>query len=252
VVAIALVIGGWAMAVFMAVAFAVIYREWEQMVTLQPLGRLGIVLLVLLVLSALIFPMFGAAGTAVVGLVAAVISAFGSRPPAPWRVGGLLFFTAVILGALSMRGNDQAGALASWFLGIVIALNDTGAYFIGRMIGGAKLAPSISPGKTRAGSLGGLLVGIASGMIFWLVFTTSPWWIGLILSAGLGIVGQAGDLTESAVKRVFRVKDTGDVIPGHGGFMDRLDSVSFGVLFLFVVGALHGGLAHVGAGFLFW
>ena len=61
-----------------------------------------------------------------------------------------------------------------------------------------------------------------------------------------------GDLTESAIKRVFRVKDSGDIIPGHGGFMDRLDSVTFGALFLFAVGALHGGVGSVASGFLIW
>ena len=68
----------------------------------------------------------------------------------------------------------------------------------------------------------------------------------------LGIVGQVGDLTESAIKRVFRIKDSGDIIPGHGGFMDRLDSVTFGVILLFLIGLLHGGIWAVASGFLYW
>ena len=96
------------------------------------------------------------------------------------------------------------------------------------------------------------MIGGATGTIYWMVFTHSPWWLGLVFSLALGVVGQVGDLTESAIKRLFRIKDSGDIIPGHGGFMDRLDSVSFGCLLLFVIGALHGGIGNVAAGFLNW
>ena len=74
----------------------------------------------------------------------------------------------------------------------------------------------------------------------------------MLFSALLGLAGQVGDLSESAIKRLFRIKDSGDIIPGHGGFMDRLDSVTFGVIVFFVIGALHGGLNNVAAGFLYW
>ena len=80
----------------------------------------------------------------------------------------------------------------------------------------------------------------------------SPWWIGLVLSAALSVLGQVGDLAESAIKRRFRIKDSGDIIPGHGGLMDRLDSLTFGSLFMFAVGVLHAGFGAVAAGFLFW
>ena len=73
-----------------------------------------------------------------------------------------------------------------------------------------------------------------------------------MFSFALGVVGQAGDLAESAVKRLFRIKDSGDIIPGHGGFMDRLDSVTFGALLLFAIGAIHGGIGAVAQGFLYW
>lgn len=254
VIATALYFGGWVYAALMAVVFGVIYREWEQMITLKPLAAFGMVLLGLLALAALAYPLYGAVGTAAVMALAVVLSVFGGRAVAPWRAGGLIFFAAVLIGVLAMRdGADPAGIVAGWFLGLVIALNDTGAFFVGRLVGGPKLAPTISPAKTWSGAIGGLLVGTVIGTIYWLVFTHSPWWIGLLLALAMGLIGQAGDLTESAVKRVFRVKDSGDIIPGHGGFMDRLDSVSFGGLFLFVIGALHaGGLGGVAQGFLNW
>jgi phosphatidate cytidylyltransferase len=151
-----------------------------------------------------------------------------------------------------LRGTVPAGIIAGWYLGIVIASNDTGAYFVGRVIGGPKLAPMISPAKTVSGAVGGWLIGIAAGTVFWTIFTSSPWWLGVLFSAVLGLAGQSGDLLESAIKRVFRVKDSGDIIPGHGGLMDRLDSVTFGVILLVTIGLLHGGLGNVPTGFLNW
>ena len=68
----------------------------------------------------------------------------------------------------------------------------------------------------------------------------------------MSVLGQLGDLSESALKRRFRVKDSGDIIPGHGGLMDRLDSVTFGVIFLYLVGTFHAGTTAVAAGFLTW
>lgn len=252
VIATALYFGGYVFSGLAAIVFGLIYREWEQMITLKPLAPFGMVLLALLAISAIAFPVYGLLGIAVPVAAAVALSLLGTRAVVPWRVGGLVFFAAVMVAVLTMRGTGPAGIAAGWYLGLVIALNDTGAYFVGRVIGGEKLAPAISPGKTRSGAIGGWVIGTAVGTIFWLTFTHSPWWLGLLLSAVLGLVGQGGDLAESAIKRLFRIKDSGDIIPGHGGFMDRLDSVSFGALFLFVVGALHGGLANVATGYLNW
>lgn len=252
VIAVALYFGGWVYAALMAVIFAVLYREWEQMITLKPLAPFGMVLIALLVIAALAYPVYGAIGTVVVMAAAIIVSLFGGRALIGWRAGGLLFFAIVLVAVLAMRGNTSWGIFAGWYLGLVIALNDTGAFFTGRLIGGPKLAPTISPAKTVSGAVGGLAAGTVTGLIFWLIFVPSPWWIGLLLSVLMGVIGQAGDLSESAVKRVFRIKDSGDIIPGHGGFMDRLDSVSFGALLVFAVGLLHGGLTNVAGGFLLW
>jgi phosphatidate cytidylyltransferase len=124
---------------------------------------------------------------------------------------------------------------------------------MGRQIGGEKLAPDISPGKTWSGAIGGLAIGALAGLVLWLIVVpASPWWIGLLIAVATSILGQVGDLLESAIKRRFRVKDSGDIIPGHGGLMDRLDSTTFGALFLFSVGALHLGTGAVAQGFLGW
>jgi phosphatidate cytidylyltransferase len=253
VIATVLHFGGYVFAIATGIVFGLTYREWEQMITLKPIGPFGIGLVALVVLSAIAFPMFGWGGTVMLIVIAALASiAVGPVRLAYWRTTGLLFLGAVIVAVMAMRGTDASGVTAGWFLGLVIGMNDTGAYFTGRVIGGEKLAPDISPAKTWSGAIGGWLIGTATGVIYWLLFSGSPWWIGLLLAAAMGLVGQVGDLSESAIKRRFRIKDSGDIIPGLGGLMDRLDSTTFGALFLFIVGFFHGGWGHIGGGFLHW
>jgi phosphatidate cytidylyltransferase len=252
VIATGLYFGGYVFAILAAIVFGITYREWEQMVTLKPLAPLGMAMIALLALAAIAYPTFGWLGIVALIALALLVATFGDRAVLPWRVGGLIFFGVVLVAVLAMRGYGPAGIVAGWYLGIVIAFNDTGAYFVGRVIGGPKLAPAISPAKTWAGSIGGWVIGTLAGTLYWIIFTHSPWGYGLGFSAVLGIIGQVGDLTESAIKRVFRVKDSGDIIPGHGGFMDRLDSVTFGVLLLFLIGLIHGGIGNVSGGFLNW
>ena len=252
IIATGLYFGGYVWAALAALVFAITYREWEQMVTLKPIAPLGWVLGGLLALASIAYPAFGPIGTLAVAAVAVVLSFFGDRPVVVWRVGGIIFFAVVLIAVQELRGTVPAGIIAGWYLGIVIASNDTGAYFVGRFIGGAKLAPMISPAKTVSGAVGGWLIGTVTGTIYWMIFTPSPWWLGLVFSAVIGIVGQVGDLLESAIKRLFRIKDSGDIIPGHGGFMDRLDSVTFGLILLVLIGLVHGGLGSVPVGFLYW
>ena len=118
-------------------------------------------------------------------------------------------------------------------LALIVAACDMGAYFIGRLIGGPKLAPSISPGKTVSGAVGGL---VSALLIAWLIghylsFLDMP-----VIMIGLlcGVLSQAGDLFESAFKRRMKIKDSSQLIPGHGGVLDRFD----GYLFLLPLAAL--------------
>jgi phosphatidate cytidylyltransferase len=258
---VSLYIGSYLFGAVVGAVFAGCYREWERMVTLRPLSVLGGALIGLLALAALVFPGLGAAASAVLVAVAAVVAAFGQGGTRLWRIGGVLFYGGVIIATMAMRGPSNwldwgtfdTGLWAGVFLGVVIFATDTGAYFMGRQIGGEKLAPDISPGKTWSGAIGGFAIGTLAGLILWLIVVpASPWWIGLALAASMSILGQVGDLTESFIKRRFRVKDSGDIIPGHGGLMDRLDSLTFGVIFLFVVGYFHAGFDAIAAGFLFW
>lgn len=251
---VALYFGSYFFAALVGAVIAGCYREWERMVTLRPLTPVGGVLIGLVALSALIYPLFGPLATLAVTLVAAVIGLVGGeRPAGYWRAGGLVFFGLVIVAILGMRGTGIEGVFVGLFLGAVIWSTDTFAFFTGRQIGGEKLAPDISPGKTWSGAIGGFAFGTLAGLVTWLIIApASPWWIGLLLAATISVLGQVGDLGESFIKRRFRIKDSGDIIPGHGGLMDRLDSLTFGVLFVFAVGFLRGGIDGVASGFLNW
>ena len=257
-----LYLGGYVFAILVGAVFAGCYREWERMVTLKPLTWVGGLLIGLLAISAILYVAVGPLA-ALAAIVAAIgISVLGEPDARRWRIIGVAFYGIVIIAILAMRGEAtwngpgagmDAGLWAGVMLGTVIWATDTGAFFTGRQVGGEKLAPDISPSKTWSGAIGGFGLGTLAGLVLWLLIVpASPWWIGLALSAAISILGQAGDLTESAIKRRFRVKDSGDIIPGHGGLMDRLDSLTFGVLFLFVVGSLHSGFDAVAAGFLHW
>lgn len=125
-----------------------------------------------------------------------------------------------------------AGAWLVFFPLVVTWVVDTAAMFGGRAIGGPRLAPTVSPGKTRSGSIAGVLGGLIVAPLFgWLVFPRVgldiPLWQLIAIAGVLGVIGQAGDLAESLFKREAGVKDSSHLIPGHGGVLDRLDSLYF-------------------------
>ncbi len=118
---------------------------------------------------------------------------------------------------------------------VVVWVTDSAAFFTGRIVGGPKLWPSVSPNKTWAGSLGGLAGGVAAGVIYAALAGVDARVSVGVLSFGLAVACQAGDLLESGIKRRFDIKDTSGLIPGHGGLMDRLDGLIGAVLLAAVV-----------------
>ena len=170
----------------------------------------------------------GAGGIAIVLVGAVGIAVFviailrGASHPLLLSL-GLPYIALTMISAAWMRADPETGLMTvAWIIGVVIA-TDVGAFFTGRALGGPKLLPQVSPNKTWSGLVGGmacagiagLLVGYAHSGVF------SPA-LGA-LSFGLAAVAQAGDLIESGLKRHFNVKDASQLIPGHGGFLDRLD-----------------------------
>ena len=134
-------------------------------------------------------------------------------------------------------GFEQRPNLSTHLLGyfiLVIFASDTGAYFTGRAIGKHKLAPSISPGKTYEGLAGGLIAAAAAAALAtWWFFPDLPYQWSIPLAAVLAGIGVLGDLAESALKRGAGAKDAASILPGHGGFLDRLDSLLFGAPILY-------------------
>ncbi|AMW05003.1 phosphatidate cytidylyltransferase [Gemmatimonas phototrophica] len=146
--------------------------------------------------------------------------------------GGTLSFVYV-LRYHNYAVGDTAGALAVIFPVVLTWASDTGAYFSGHLIGGRKLIPSVSPGKTVAGAVGALVVtvGVTYAFVYGLLIPKAqlaftPWGL-VIFGVAISIVAQIGDLAESLLKREAGVKDSGTLFPGHGGVLDRLDSLFF-------------------------
>jgi phosphatidate cytidylyltransferase len=124
----------------------------------------------------------------------------------------------------------------------IVMMTDTGAYYTGRAIGRNKLAPKISPGKTIEGAIGGFAAAVASGPLCKLIFFHElPLAHALLLGAAIGIIGQSGDLAESMLKRSANVKDSGKLLPGHGGVLDRIDSILFCAPLLYFYARLFAG-----------
>lgn len=130
-----------------------------------------------------------------------------------------IVYIAAAFGALLILRVGPAGRGNVLFVMVVVWAGDIGAYLAGRLIGGPRLAPRVSPGKTWSGAAGGTLSAVVAGLILGHGAPAAE------LALGLSVVAQAGDLLESWVKRRVGAKDSGHIIPGHGGLLDRLDGV---------------------------
>jgi len=138
---------------------------------------------------------------------------------------GLLYILPATTALLWLRADPVAGLGNVLFIMLVVWASDIGAYMVGRLIGGPKLAPSISPGKTRSGAVGGLVSAMLIGVIAAEITVGGAPLLAAFEAGLLGIASQSGDLLESAIKRHAGVKDSGWLLPGHGGLLDRLDGL---------------------------
>ena len=153
--------------------------------------------------------------------------------PASAPVWLLLGFGYIALGLLSFFGTRVLGGTL-WLLLIVWA-TDIAAYEVGRRIGRTKLAPTISPNKTVEGFIAGLLGGLLIGLIYGLCFMKAGFVASLLIPLFISLLGQLGDLLESKVKRLAGVKDSGRLFPGHGGVLDRFDSLLLTSPFMYLL-----------------
>ncbi|MBK7030757.1 MAG: phosphatidate cytidylyltransferase [Bacteroidales bacterium] len=133
---------------------------------------------------------------------------------------------------ISLSGPEHFGTMIGFLL--ILWLNDTGAYIVGSLIGKHKLFSRISPGKTWEGSKGGALFALLVAYLCSVIFPIYPLWKWLVMGLIIVITGTLGDLVESMMKRSLQVKDSGNILPGHGGILDRFDAVLISVPFVFV------------------
>ena len=157
-----------------------------------------------------------------------------------WAPAGLAYAGLSGVSLAWLRDGDQAGLLAILFLFAVVWATDIAAYFVGRSLGGPKLAPSISPGKTQSGAIGGMVGGVLAGMALAAFAGLGNLPLLAVVAFLLSIVSQIGDLFESWVKRRHGVKDSGSLIPGHGGVMDRVDGLVAAAFALYAIGLMLG------------
>ena len=183
-----------------------------------------------------------------VGVLLAAALAQGKRG---WVASGLVYAAAALIATILVRRDADFGFIGLMFVLLVVWVTDIGGYFAGRGIGGPKLWPRVSPKKTWAGAIGGLVLAlvIAAGFALLGFGRMVPL---LLLGAALSVVSQLGDLFESAVKRRFDVKDSSHIIPGHGGLLDRLDGFVAAIVVAALIGFTRGGLDGIGRGFMVW
>jgi phosphatidate cytidylyltransferase len=176
-----------------------------------------------------------------VGIVAAaLVSLVTDRSRTAWYVAGIPYVTVPAVALVLLRDDPAGLATMIWMLALVVAA-DTGGYLVGRTVGGPKLAPRISPNKTWSG-LGGAVLGAAlAGLCTAFILNHTNVWMLTVISAGIGLLEQGGDLVESAFKRHFGVKDTSQIIPGHGGVLDRVDGLLAVAVAVLVINLWAGG-----------
>lgn len=235
--------GGWSFRLLAALIAGLIFYEWTQMSRGGRAGRMSIFpeSLMLLFAAALVAGL-AASQLFVLGSVLFAIVAVLSvlRRAGAWEPAGFAYAALSGLSLAMLRGSDTAGLIAILFLFAAVWATDIFAYFVGRAVGGPKLAPSISPGKTRSGAVGGAVGGVVAALaVAWAAGLGNLGMLALV-ALFLSVVSQAGDLFESWVKRRHGVKDSGSIIPGHGGVMDRVDGLVAAALALYLIGCLLG------------
>jgi phosphatidate cytidylyltransferase len=247
--------GGLAFSILSALIGLLIYYEWSTITRLnteQPvantIGWIGQAAIAVAVVA-------GTVGYSVVLLLLFFAIAVGFvviRGVSRWFPAGMIYAGLTGIALSSIRGADSVGLHAMLYVFAVVWATDILAYFIGRAIGGPKLAPKISPGKTWSGAIGGAVCAVIAGGLVAYVVSPQSVALAVLVAFVLSVCSQAGDLFESFIKRRFGMKDSSRLIPGHGGVMDRVDGLIFACFAAFLLAGLFslikgGEMASLGA-----
>jgi phosphatidate cytidylyltransferase len=243
--------GGWLWTALVTLAAIGLYVEWLMVVGAASEKRVivtGVAALAVAGFSLAIGRIDAALAVLAIGLAAVVVMTPVRRN---WAAAGILYAGVAEIASVLLRLDAVKGFMTLIFVLLIVWVTDSGGYFAGRGIGGPKLWPRISPKKTWAGAIGGFIASLAVGGIFAALDLGKAAPL-LMISGVLSVVSQLGDLFESAVKRRFGVKDSSQIIPGHGGLLDRLDGFVAAVAFAALFGFLRGGADGVGRGLMVW
>ena len=246
-------LGGWPFDLFWGAAAIGVLWEWSSLVARNEqlsvllAGGASLALAVVLVatghvLPALIVVAMGALGAASLTLA----------ERRTWVAGAIPYAGALAMGPIILRSDGEQGFLAVLFLFAIVWTTDIGAYFAGRALGGPKLVPRVSPNKTWAGAIGGLLASVLAALVVAKMAALTSLFALAMLAVVLSVSAQAGDLFESFLKRRFNAKDSSHLIPGHGGLMDRLDGFVTASVAAVMIGLARGGFEAPGRGLLVW
>jgi len=245
-------IGGWPFALFWGAAAIGVLWEWTSLVAGADRWSVVMAGAVSLALAlALAHTHHLVAGIIVLAMGALAVAALAPSERRIWVACGIPYAGALGIAPIVLR-SDERGFLVIMLLFAIVWATDIAAYFAGRALGGPKLMPQVSPKKTWSGALAGIVAAILVAV----AIARFAGLVGLvpiaILAVLLSVVAQAGDLFESALKRRFGAKDSSQLIPGHGGLMDRLDGFVVAALLAALVGLLRGGFDAPGRGLLVW
>jgi phosphatidate cytidylyltransferase len=245
--------GGLVFFAFWAVAALAVLWEWQTLVCADERNPVLAIGAVALAGSGLLI-MLGRPGIAIalIALGCFGAAALASNIRRMWCTAGVVYAAGLLVAPVLLRRDASFGFAAILFLFVIVWLTDIIAYFVGRAVGGPKLMPRVSPNKTWSGAIGGTVASMIGGVVVASQFDIGGIAAAAVVAFVLSIVSQLGDLAESAVKRRFNAKDASQLIPGHGGLMDRLDGFVAAAVAGVLIGIGHGGFDAPARGLMVW
>lgn len=250
------VLGGHLFALFWMIASFAVFWEWQKMVGgAQELYRLVVGGMALAIAAQLALTLRADIAFLVIVVGAVIVALLAGREKALWAGPGLIYAGVLVISVCVLRSSFFEGLVSILWVFAVVWGTDVMAYFGGRLIGGPKLWPRVSPGKTWSGLICGVICGAGFGVGV-VQYSRTAGEINLLpvflIGILAGLAAQGGDLFESGMKRHFGVKDSSKLIPGHGGAMDRLDGFIVAVALAAIIGLARNGFYAPARGLLVW